>query len=306
MIKVSAIVLTYNRASILTTAIASILDQTFEDFELIVVDNYSGDNTESVVKSYNDKRIRYFKNQNNGFIGINRNYGIEKSSGEYIAFLDDDDLWLPEKLEKQLKLLDSNKELGLVFSDCYRIDENGNFQNDTCFSTLKPHSGNVFDKLLQDNFIPMPTVMIRREALDRVGLFNPEYKIALDYDLWLRIAKRYPIDFTKEPLAKYLTHGVNLSRNGELAVGENIQVVDYWLEKKGDLEGQSRRKAKQDQAIRHYWLLLLYFRNHDSRKTISRCLNLIKLLPYSLVLIPRGCAKLGRVLCKSTAKMAQI
>src|SRR4030043_6890 len=88
--KVSVIIPTYNRAQTLAEAIDSVLSQTFKDFELIVVDNYSTDATESVVNAYTDRRIRYFKNQNNGFVRINRNFGIEKSHGEYIAFLDDE------------------------------------------------------------------------------------------------------------------------------------------------------------------------------------------------------------------------
>ena len=91
--KVSVVVTTYNRAHIVTEAIESILNQTFGDFELIIVDNYSNDNTEEVIKSYKDERIKYFKNRNNGIIAVNRNYGISKAQGEYIAFCDDDDLW---------------------------------------------------------------------------------------------------------------------------------------------------------------------------------------------------------------------
>ncbi len=86
---------------------------------------------------------------------------------------------------------------------------------------------------------------------------------------------------------------------------EVIQIIEYWLKKKGDIERQFRRKAKQEQAICHAWLLLYYFRNHENWKTVSECMKLIKLFPYSLVLIPRGSAMLGHVLCKYTAKMAK-
>src|SRR4030042_6035179 len=204
--KVSAIILTYNRAQILVEAVDSVLNQTFRDFELIIVDNYSSDDTESVVKSCQDKRIRYFKNQNEGLLGINRNFGIEKAHGEYIAFLDDDDLWLPEILEKQVKLLDSNKELGLVYSDCYIMDDSGALRGKTFFATRKPVKGTAFKELLQTNTIPILTAVIRKETLDKVGGFSHEYIIAQDYDLWLRIVQHYPIDFIDEPLAKYRVH----------------------------------------------------------------------------------------------------
>ena len=204
--KVSIILPTYNRASMLNKAIDSTLNQTFKDFELIIVDNYSTDNTESVVKSYDDKRISYFKNQNNGLVSINRNYGIQKSCGEYIAFLDDDDLWLPEKLEKQVKLLDSNKKLGLVYSRSYVIDDRGNPAKPTYFRGIKLRRGHVFNELLVSNFIPQLTVLTRRDALDKVGKFDLQYKIAQDYDLWLRIANHYTVDFIDQPLAKYRFH----------------------------------------------------------------------------------------------------
>lgn len=231
--KVSVTVLTYNRARLVTEAIDSILNQTFRDFEVIVVDNYSSDNTESVVRSYTDERIRYFKNQNDGFIGVNRNYSIEKSRGEYIAFLDDDDLWLPEKLEKQIELLDSDRRLGLVYSDIFIMDSNGDFRKHPYSHSIEPLRGYVFNQLLQANFIPMPAVVVRGEVLDKVGGFNPKYKICLDYDLWLRIARSYPIDYVEQPLATFRVHsGGGLQANLALAYREKLQITEYWLKKK--------------------------------------------------------------------------
>ena len=295
-LKVSVIVPTYNRAHLVTETIDSILAQTFKDFELIVVDNESSDNTEEVIKSYTDRRIRYFRHQNNGLVAVNRNYGISKANGEYIAFCDDDDLWMPEKLERQVKLLDPNKELGLVYSDSYIMDENGNLERDTLLSSSRLFRGNVFDKLFQMNCIPMLTVMIRREVLSRVGGFDPKYIIAQDYDLWLRIADHYPIDFTKEPLAKYRIHSGSVSRNQELAANEGFRLTEYWLDKKANLERGFRGKVKQRRAILNASLMLYYFRNGEKRKVISKSMNLIRLLPYSLVLVPMVIAKLGRVL----------
>jgi glycosyltransferase involved in cell wall biosynthesis len=295
-LKVSIIVLTYNRAHLVTETIDSILAQTVKDFELIVVDNESTDNTEEVIKSYTDRRIRYFRHQNNGLVAVNRNYGISKANGEYIAFCDDDDLWMPEKLERQVNLLDLNKELGLVYSDCYIMDENGNLERDTLLSSSRLLRGNVFDKLFQGNFIPMLTVMFRREVLSKVGGFDPKYRIAQDYDLWLRIAEHYPIDFIEKPLAKYRIHGGNVSRNRELAINEGFQLTEYWLEKKANLERGFRGKAKQKQANLHISLMVYYFRNHQNRKAVSESINIIKLFPYSLVLVPMVIAKLRRVL----------
>jgi glycosyltransferase involved in cell wall biosynthesis len=295
-LKVSIIVPTYNRAHLVMETIDSILAQTVKDFELIVVDNESTDNTEEVIKSYTDERIKYFRHQNNGLVAVNRNYGISKANGEYIAFCDDDDLWMPEKLERQVKLLDLNKELGLVYSDCYIIYENGNLERYTLLSSLKLFRGNVFNKLFQSNFIPMLTVMIRREILSKVGGFDPKYIIAQDYDLWLRIAEHYPIDFIEEPLAKYRIHGESISRNRELAINEVFQLTEYWLDKKANLERSFRGKAKQKQANLHISLMVYYFRNHQNRKAVSESINIIKLFPYSLVLVPMVIDKLCSVL----------
>ena len=295
-LKVSIIVPTYNRAHLVTQTIDSILAQTVKDFELIVVDNESTDNTEEVIKSYTDRRIRYFRHQNNGLVAVNRNYGISEANGEYIAFCDDDDLWMPEKLERQIRLLDLNKELGLVYSDSYIMDENGNLERHSLRSSSRLLRGNVFDKLFQSNFIPMLTVIIRREVLSKVGGFDPKYVIAQDYDLWLRIAERYPIDFIEEPLAKYRIHGGGVSRDRELAINEGFQLTEYWLEKKANAERGFRRKAKQKQANLYISLMVYYFRNHHNQKAINEFMNLVRLFPYGLVLVPMVIANLRHVL----------
>ena len=104
----------------------------------------------------------------------------------------------------------------------------------------------IFDRLFQNNFIPMPTVVIRRDALDEVGMFNPKYEIAEEYDLWLRVAEHYTIDFTEESLAKYRIHGGGVSRNQELVIDEDLQIVEYWLNRKSganrEFVGQTKRR----------------------------------------------------------------
>jgi glycosyltransferase involved in cell wall biosynthesis len=280
--KVSVIIPTYNRAHLLTQAIDSVLNQTFTDFELIIVDNYSGDNTESVVKSYKDKRIRYFKNQNRGLIGVNRNYGIQESKGEYISFLDDDDLWLPEKLDKQVKLLDSNPGLGLVYSDIYIIGSNGNVLKDTYFHNVKPFRGNVFNELLVTNFISNLTVMVRREALSRVGMFDLKYVIAQDYDLWLRIARDYTIDFIEQPLAKYRLHIESASqKNVVLSYREEAQVKEYWLSRNPNLKRELGGRIRRRKAAMYSRMILTatgdVFRNRN-KESVKEFGNLLKYL----------------------------
>jgi glycosyltransferase involved in cell wall biosynthesis len=292
---VSVIMNCHNCAKYLREALDSVYQQIFKDYEIIFWDNVSTDNSAEIALSYGEP-LRYFRGMEFLPLGAARNAAIEKARGKYLAFLDCDDIWLPEKLEEQVKRLDSHEELGLVYSDCYLIDENGNFEGDTLLSSLKLFRGNVFDKLFLNNFIPMPTVMIRRTTLGEVGIFNPKYEIAEEYDLWLRIAEHYPIDFTEEPLAKYRIHGGSVSRNRELAVNEGFQLIEYWLEKKANLERGFRGKAKQRQAILNASLMLYYFGNGEKRKVISKSMNLIRLFPYSLVLVPMVIARLRHVL----------
>ena len=216
-------VLTYNRSNLLKETIESILNQTFKDFEIIVVDNYSIDNTEEVVKSYNDNRIKYFKNKNYGLIAINKNFAIKQSSGEYIASCDDDDLWFPKKLEKQLTEFEKDESIGLVCSNgfyLYKNDKKRKIFNsrDTYFS---------FKKLLKINKIICCSVLIKKNVFDDIGIFdddNPKIFTAEDYELWLRISKKYKIRYIDKPLIKYRIHGNNLSKKH--LFGEKVLKVD--------------------------------------------------------------------------------
>lgn len=180
---VSVIIPTFNRAHLLAETIDSILKQTFGDFELIVVDNCSSDNTEGVVKAHTDKRIRYFIHQNNGVIAVNRNYGISKAHGQYIAFCDDDDLWMPEKLERQLQEFQKDEHLGLVCSNVINIDRHSNYVG---MSGIKSRDKNfTFEGLLQNNSIACSSVLVKMEVLDDVGIMDesPELFTTEDYEL---------------------------------------------------------------------------------------------------------------------------
>jgi len=265
---VSVIIPTYNRALLLQKAIQSVLNQTFQDFEIIVVNNYSIDNTIEVVRSFNDKRIKIINIRNEGIIARSRNSGLKESQGNYIAFLDSDDLWLPEKLDKQVELLDSNKKLGLVYSDNYVIDSNGNLKKKS-FLPCAMFRGNVFKELLHRNFIALLTVIIRKEVLNKVGMFDPKYKIAQDYDLFLRIAEYYPVDFVEQPLAKYRVHAEGVSKNIELSVDEDLQIMGYWLIKKPELKRELRGKIRLKKARLCYNLTAYYFSKHEYKKAVK-------------------------------------
>ena len=204
--RVSVIVTTYNRAHLVGETIDSILSQVCQDFEVIIVDNESADNTEAVIKSYHDERIGYFKNQNHGIIAVNRNYGAGKAQGEYIAFCDDDDLWFPEKLEKQVQEMEKDSQIGLVCNNEIGFDGRGD--HGKMIKTSPTDSAFTFEALVWRSFVSSSTALVRKAVLDDVGMMDesPQFVAAEDYELWLRIAKKYKVKYIDLPLGKYRTH----------------------------------------------------------------------------------------------------
>jgi len=280
MPKVSVIIPVYNAEKFISETIESVVAQTYPDWEIIAVDDGSTDKTPEILKEYAKKlpkKVRVIAQKNSG-VSIARNNAIAVAKGEYIAFLDHDDLWMPEKLEKQVKLLDSNKALGLVYSDSHQIDGEGNLKGDTIFHSVKPFRGNVFNELLCINFIPCLTAMVRKEVLDKVGPFNPRYKVAEEYDLFLKIAERWPVDFIEQPLAKYRFHAGSFSKNVDISVDEDFQIMEYWLKKKPHLKKELKYKIKLKRARLHGSLIKYYFNKHEFRKVIGEIENFMKLL----------------------------
>ena len=211
---VSVIMPTYNHAKFIGEAIDSVLNQTYKNFELIIIDNYSKDNTEKIVASYNDERINYLKFKNNGVIAASRNYGIKHSRGEYIAFLDSDDMWLPEKLEKQISVFRVSNEIAMLYTRLKTI-EGDVISNRILPENGKYKSGSIFKSIYLWNFIACSSVMVKRSVLDQVGLFNtdPNLIAVEDADLWLRIALKHIIKCTDDlPLLIYRIHSQSISQ----------------------------------------------------------------------------------------------
>jgi len=205
--EVSVIIPTFNRSALLQDALKSVLGQTFQDFEVIVVDNSSKDNTGEVVRSFHDPRIKLFEIDNEGVIARSRNYGLKEAKGEFIAFLDDDDMWLPEKLEAQLNYLKEHPEYSAVYSNTWIVADNDSKRR----LYLKPEGfrkGDIFSDLLKENIIPQLTLLIRREVFERVGLLNedPSLRCVEDYEYMLRVAMVFKVGFIEAPLTIYRLH----------------------------------------------------------------------------------------------------
>lgn len=212
MPKVSVIIPAYNAMQYLPETVKSVLMQTFEDFEIVIVDDGSPDNLKEWALSIEDPRVKLISQVNQG-PSTARNTGIKSAKGEYIAFLDSDDLWGNSKLQKQIDVLDRNSEVGLVYTWIIQTDKDGN-STGRLFKFYE--EGQVWEKLLLRNFIACgSTPMIRRECFDKVGdfdsnLFGPE-----DNDMWLRIAAEYKFAVIKEPLTYYRQLNTSVSRNLE-------------------------------------------------------------------------------------------
>jgi glycosyltransferase involved in cell wall biosynthesis len=209
-------------------AIGSISTQTYRDFELIVVDDGSTDGTAACVGTFRDKLplLHYVKHPQNQGIARSVNDGLRHSAGELIAFLDHDDLWLPDFLETQVKYLDSHPDVAMVHSDYQYIDGGGHL---VCESVARwdgreRPSGHIFPQLFRHSFICGNSVLIRKPCLDRFGGFDERFHFG-DYYLWMRMARQYKIDYVPRPLTQYRQHTSQSTRNlPPTKVAENLML----------------------------------------------------------------------------------
>lgn len=208
---VSIIIPTYNRLGTLKKAIGSVLRQTYQDIELIIVDDGSNDGTSDFFASQSiDTRIRYFYKRNEGLPSLSRNYGAREARGKYLAFLDSDDMWLPDKLQKQVEKIEKDPSLTL----CYTQGTGCNKDMEVRVSGYFPiKSGRIFYPLLFRNFIITSSVLLKKVDFEKVGGFSEDKSliIAEDLKLWLSIAKIGKGYFFDEPLVKYSMDEVSIS-----------------------------------------------------------------------------------------------
>lgn len=229
---VSIIIPTFNNAEFITQAIESVLNQTYQGFEIIVIDDGSTDQTENILSKFGD-RITYIKQNNRGPSSA-RNAGIKKSSGKYIAFLDSDDLFLPNKLSIQINFLVKHPEIDLVYSNGFRfrLDEYGNEVSRKLSETGELIKGDINNsnfqyKLMEKNIFPVHASLVKRECLEIIGGFDETLTACEDWDLWYRIAEKYNIAYLDEFLIKY--RDINDSNSSDFI--RNFQEVDRVMEK---------------------------------------------------------------------------
>ena len=268
---VSIIIPTYNRWPMLGAAVESVLAQSYRDFELIVVDDGSTDGTATELVQFGSK-LRYFQQDRSG-VSVARNLGVLKSRGRLIAFLDSDDLWRPDKLKIQVRFMDSSPEVQICQTDEVWIRHG--VRVNPRIKHRKP-SGDIFERSLDLCLVSPSAVMMTRELFDRSGGFDESLPVCEDYDLWLRIARDYPLPLIAQRLvvkrgghADQLSHSIwgmdryrvialrKLLRSG--IAGERRAAVLRVLRNKVAVLTQGARKRDKVADAEHYQSMLSEF-----------------------------------------------
>ena len=259
---VSCILTTFNRCHLLKRSLDSIINQTYRNLEILVIDDCSSDNTKKIIKSYDDKRIKYIRHLSNKGLAQSRNTGIENSSGEYFAFLDDDDEWFPNKIKQQLKIFQYSdlKNLGMVMCGIRRI--NGKSYIDQ----KEVLRGNLLSKMLIDQ--PLvgngSCALIKKEIYKKYGGFDARYKRGIDGYYFRKIATYYAIDYCDRVLVNYyedttnrITDFHNLDKVRDALNSEFLK----FEERKKIIESNSKLETKINIRIAEYYILLNEYKN---------------------------------------------
>lgn len=265
MPEISVIIPTYNSSRYVTQAVDSVLAQTFDDLEVIVIDDGSTDDTESVMSRYSSP-VRYIK-QTNGGVSRARNHGIEESRGRYVAFLDADDTWFPNKLEKQMEAIRSQPSYHVCYSAFLIVDSN---LAPIEVNRSKRQRTALEDLLMCGNVVgSICTVIYERSLFSKVGGFDPVLSQCADWDMWVRLAAETDFLYVDEPLVTYRQHETNMSRNAPLLEKDSLLVLEKGF---GMSNLPDALKARQREAFARNYMVLAgtYFHAH-MYKDFLRC-----------------------------------
>jgi glycosyltransferase involved in cell wall biosynthesis len=275
---VSVILPTKNRSHYLAPAIKSVLSQTYKEFELLIIDAASTDETQQVVNGFNDSRIKYLRQEKDEGVSAARNLGISKSTGDFVAFLDDDDLWLPKKINTQLTVFrEASPAVGVVYcpSGYYiRMDENVIEFNGTSVR------GNIFAKIVARNIIGNCSgVMVRRECFFEVGLFDVSLYASEDWDMWIRLAKKYEFEPAKGFQYLYRLHAHRAS--SRVNTYKRLNAVRIILKKYlPDIDTLPQKNKLMSTWYSHFGLI--NFENGDTKNAKKAYIKAIKENPANI------------------------
>lgn len=264
----SVVIVAYNHAKYLAAAVASVLNQTYPDFEVIVFDDGSTDNSREIVSSIADKRVKYVYQKNSGLPACARNKAISLSCGKYIAILDGDDFWHEQKLAKCRKALDTNPQVSLICHNEGIVYDNKVIR----FTSCGPYSENMYEKLLfKGNCLHTSAVVIRRDVFFRDNFIFSEkqdlYTIE-DYDFWLRLSQVYRFLFLPEVLGYYrITETGAFLRNAEKGSLNMLNLLDSHFERFTSLNNKMRLKMKKRRSSVMSAAGRMYQHNNDFKKS---------------------------------------
>ena len=299
---VSVIIPTYNRAHLLWRSIESVVEQTYKHFEIIIVDDGSIDDTKDIAESFDDERIIYIRHDRNRGGAAARNTGIKSARGEYIAFQDSDDEWLPGKMQKQVEILMRlPSKYAATYCSLWKIHD----KKQTLISGIKvkKRQGYIHNQLLKGNFIDLPTILIRKNCLDSAGHFDQKLPRFQDWELFLRLSKKYLIDFSEEPMLLSYDTPNSITATNSIAP----YAIDHLLQKHFDEFSKDKRSL-----LKHYFFafgISLYCRNYSMarmmlRKLRQNCRFGLLGLPFMLLsLCFRHClVRFSHFLCSEKAE----
>ncbi len=197
---VSVIIPTFNRANLLLRAIRSVLSQTYKDFELIVIDDASEDNTREVVNGFSDRRIKYIRLNERAGSAASRNIGIKTSRGKFLTFLDSDDEWHSKKLEYQVNdIKDQSDKIGIVYTKTIRKYKNREYYIPSC--KVKHREGYLYRNLILGQYIvPTPSALVKKVCFDKCGYFDEKLQVLEEWDLWIRMSRFFKFKFINKPM----------------------------------------------------------------------------------------------------------
>ncbi len=275
---VTVVMPAYNASKTIEESIHSVLSQSYKNWQLIIIDDGSKDNTYAIALEFSkmNKRIEVYMQNNNG-VASARNAAIIKAEGQLIAFLDSDDIWLPNKLERQVKIFqeDHDKKIGLCYTDieCFTLDVDDKYN---CDQKTIISIEDDYLRLLTHDYIATLTVMIREEALEKVGVFDNDLFGTEDWDLWIRISKYFDLYRIEEKLAYYREHEFGISKNKEKHLREKFKVIEKHILK-------SNQKIPEFVKNEALWIFFrskaihLYFQ----KKYINSAINMTKSISYA-------------------------
>jgi glycosyltransferase involved in cell wall biosynthesis len=240
LVEVSVVMASYNYRDYLPEAIESVLNQSFKDLELIIIDDFSTDYSQETIQAYqtNDPRIRSVFHKVNLGISKTLNEGLDLATGKFVALLDSDDVWLKTKLEKQLKILEKNEDL-VVWSEGVVINQIGRPVG-TTFTQMhnalrKKKTGNIFETLLCGNFVLGSSIIFKKDHISKIR-FNKDLKYLNDHRFFVDLARYHSYSFIEEPLTKYRIHGKNtLFRDQQNWDHDRIRLCNYFIKEYGDV-----------------------------------------------------------------------